>query len=50
HMTGLFTGRPGARRWRQTLSDAGSRRDAGPELFFEALANVDLDAPVRAAA
>lgn len=50
HMTGLFTGLPGARRWRQTLSDAGSRRDAGPELFAEALAHVDLGAPSRAAA
>ncbi|BDA85317.1 tRNA-dihydrouridine(20/20a) synthase [Aureimonas sp. SA4125] len=50
HMTGLFTGLPGARRWRQTLSDAGSRRDAGPELFFEALSHVDLDVPVREAA
>lgn len=49
HMTGLFTGLPGARRWRQTLSDAGSRRDAGPELFREALAFVDLDAEPRAA-
>ncbi|WP_188850388.1 tRNA dihydrouridine(20/20a) synthase DusA [Aureimonas glaciei] len=50
HMTGLFTGLPGARRWRQTLSDAGSRRDAGPELFFEALAHVDLAATPRQAA
>lgn len=47
HMMGLFAGLPGARRWRQTLSDAGSRRDAGPELFAEALAFVDLDAPAR---
>ena len=50
HMTGLFTGLPGARRWRQTLSDAGARRDVGPELFAEALSFVDLDAPVREAA
>lgn len=50
HMTGLFTGLPGARRWRQTLSDAGSRRGAGPALFFEALAHVDLAAPARDAA
>jgi tRNA-dihydrouridine synthase A len=50
HMTGLFTGLPGARRWRQTLSDAGSRCDAGPELFFEALAHVDLGATAREAA
>ncbi|WP_274532628.1 MULTISPECIES: tRNA dihydrouridine(20/20a) synthase DusA [unclassified Aureimonas] len=49
HMTGLFTGLPGARRWRQTLSDAGSRRDAGPELFREALSFVDLSAEPRAA-
>ncbi|WP_268915636.1 tRNA dihydrouridine(20/20a) synthase DusA [Aureimonas psammosilenae] len=50
HMVGLFAGRPGARRWRQVLSDAGARYDARPELLLEALAEVDLAAPVRAAA
>lgn len=50
HMTGLFTGYPGARRWRQTLSEAGSRHDAGPALLFEAFAHVDLSAPAHEAA
>ncbi|MFN6978078.1 MAG: tRNA dihydrouridine(20/20a) synthase DusA, partial [Gemmobacter sp.] len=29
HMLGLFAGRPGARAWRQALSEAGGRSDAG---------------------
>ena len=50
HMVGLFAGRPGARRWRQTLSEAGSRHDAQPALMREAMQHVDLNAPTRAAA
>ncbi len=38
HMLGLYHGRPGGRRFRQILSDAARLRDAGPELFEEALA------------
>jgi tRNA-dihydrouridine synthase A len=49
HMVGLFAGRPGARRWRQMLSDAG-RADAGADLIARAFADVDLDAPAREAA
>lgn len=37
HMLGLFHGQPGARRWRQMLSQNMHRPDAGPELFLEAL-------------
>nr|BAT28274.1 tRNA-dihydrouridine synthase A [Aureimonas frigidaquae] len=42
HMLGLFAGRPGARAWRQALSDRAVRPGAGPELLFEALEHVDL--------
>ena len=45
-MLGLFAGRKGARRWRQVLSSASTRADAGPELIEEALAAV---APAHAA-
>ncbi|MDC0738558.1 tRNA dihydrouridine(20/20a) synthase DusA [Cognatishimia sp. SS12] len=40
HMLGLFTGRPGARIWRRTLSEGVSKPGAGPELVLEALAQV----------
>ena len=43
HMTGLFTGLPGARRWRQILSEGASRRDASPRLIAEAFAEVRLE-------
>ncbi len=46
HMMGLFAGRPGARRWRQTLSEGASRPGAGPDLVEEALSFV---APAKAA-
>ncbi len=36
HMLGLWKGQPGARMWRQVLSDPGRRRLAAPELFAEA--------------
>lgn len=38
HMLGLFTGQPGARLWRRTLSENAHR--AGPDLVLEALAKV----------
>jgi tRNA-dihydrouridine synthase A len=47
HVLGLYHGRSGGRRFRQILSDAAKLRDAGPELFEEALAAVE---PVDAAA
>ncbi len=45
HMLGLFTGRPGARRWRRILSEGAHRPGAGPALVLEA-----LDATTQAAA
>jgi len=47
HVLGLYHGCPGGRRYRQILSDAARLRDAGPELFLEALAAVE---PVAVAA
>jgi len=41
HVLGLYHGRSGGRRFRQILSDATKLRDAGPELFLEALAAVE---------
>jgi tRNA-dihydrouridine synthase A len=41
HVLGLYHGRSGGRRFRQILSDAAKLRDAGPELFEEALAAVE---------
>lgn len=40
HMLGLFAGRPGARAWRQSLSDAAHRPGAGPDVVLAALAHV----------
>lgn len=50
HMIGLFTGLPGARRWRQLLSERAVRADAGPELIREAFAEVRFDSAAEAAA
>jgi len=36
HMLGLFHAQPGAKRWRQMLSQNMHRPGVGPELFFEA--------------
>jgi len=36
HMLGMFSGRAGARAWRQVLSE-GVNRDASPALIEEAL-------------
>ncbi len=36
HMLGLYHGRPGAKRWRQLLSQNMHRPDAGPELLGKA--------------
>ncbi|MCQ0986610.1 tRNA dihydrouridine(20/20a) synthase DusA [Jiella marina] len=43
HMTGLFSGKPGARRWRQILSENSTRPDARPDLIREAFQAVRLD-------
>lgn len=41
HMLGLFTGRPGARIWRRTLSEGAHVTGAGSSLVLEALAQVE---------
>ena len=41
HVLGLYHGRSGGRRFRQILSDSARLRNAGPELFLEAMAAVE---------
>ncbi len=41
HMLGLFTGRPGARAWRRTLSEGANRPGAGPDLVEAALHDLE---------
>ena len=41
HVLGLYHGQSGGRRFRQILSDASKLKDAGPELFLEALEAVE---------
>jgi tRNA-dihydrouridine synthase A len=41
HVLGLYHGQPGARRFRQLLSDAQRLRHGGPELLLQALAAVE---------
>jgi tRNA-dihydrouridine synthase A len=40
HMLGLFNGRPGARKWRRSLSENAVRPDANAGLLGEALQHV----------
>lgn len=47
HMLGLFTGRPGARAWRRTLSEGAHKTDAGPELLLQALAQIPREQDVK---
>jgi tRNA-dihydrouridine synthase A len=42
HMVGLFTGLPGARRYRQILSTDAAKTGAGPEVLAAAFAAVDF--------
>lgn len=49
HMTGLFHGLPGARRWRQVLSVEAARPGAGPQVLLDALSHVRLDEAAAAA-
>ncbi|MEM9585395.1 MAG: tRNA dihydrouridine(20/20a) synthase DusA [Pseudomonadota bacterium] len=44
HMLGLFTGKPGARGWRRTLSEGATKDGAGPELVLAALHCVETQA------
>jgi tRNA-dihydrouridine synthase A len=49
HMIGLFQGVPGARRFRQILSERSSQRGAGAEVIAEAFAAMDgLDSRLAA--
>ncbi|MDH5287976.1 MAG: tRNA dihydrouridine(20/20a) synthase DusA [Betaproteobacteria bacterium] len=41
HVLGLYHGRSGGRRFRQILSDSRRLANAGPELFYEAMAAVE---------
>jgi tRNA-dihydrouridine synthase A len=47
HMLGLFHRQPGARRWRQLLSQNMHRAEVGPELLLEACP--DLESSTAAA-
>jgi tRNA-dihydrouridine synthase A len=49
HMIGLFQGRPGARAWRQSLTEYATRHPADSTVIRRALAAV-LDAPLATAA
>jgi tRNA-dihydrouridine synthase A len=49
HMTGLFHGLPGARRYRQILSTDATRPGADPDVLHRAFAEVDLAANREAA-
>jgi len=50
HVLGLYHARAGGRRFRQILSDAARLKDAGPEIFLEALAAVEPAAALADAA
>jgi tRNA-dihydrouridine synthase A len=49
HMTGLFHGLPGARRFRQILSTEAPKPGAGPDILLRAFAEVSLTDTKRAA-
>jgi tRNA-dihydrouridine synthase A len=42
HMVGLFHGQPGARRFRQILSEEAPRSGAGPEVLRKAFAEIQM--------
>jgi len=37
HMLGLYSGQPGAREYRRTLSEGARAADAGPQLLHQAV-------------
>ncbi|WP_282064799.1 tRNA dihydrouridine(20/20a) synthase DusA [Aliiroseovarius marinus] len=45
HMLGIFTGRPGARKWRRILSEGAPKPGAGVALVAEALSSVPEHVP-----
>jgi tRNA-dihydrouridine synthase A len=49
HMLGLYQGRPGARAWRRTLSDAPALARNDPALLLEALDGLEATAALSAA-
>ncbi|MEO3999900.1 tRNA dihydrouridine(20/20a) synthase DusA [Mesorhizobium sp. CAU 1732] len=49
HMTGLFHGLAGARKWRQILSTEAPKPGAGPDVLKVALAEICLDEQAKAA-
>jgi tRNA-dihydrouridine synthase A len=49
HMLGLYQGRPGARAWRRTLSDAPGLARNDPALLLEALDRLESTAALSAA-
>jgi tRNA-dihydrouridine synthase A len=49
HMLGLYHGRPGGRRWRQMLSDAGRLAANDPALLLDAVASIEARAEAVAA-
>jgi tRNA-dihydrouridine synthase A len=48
HMVGLFTGLPGARRYRQILSTDAAKPNVGPEVIAAAFAAVDFSGSTEA--
>ena len=48
HMVGLFHGQPGAKRFRQILSNGATKPEAGPELIAEAFSAVRHEEPLVA--
>ena len=40
HMLGLYSGQPGARNWRRTVSEGCSDTAAGPEVLLDSLTNL----------
>lgn len=45
HMVGMFAGQPGARRWRQLLSERATRPDAPADLLYDAFEAVRIASP-----
>ena len=44
HMLGMYSGRPGARRWRRYISEKAVQPGAGPEVLIDSLSIVDAAA------
>lgn len=44
HMLGMYSGRPGARRWRRYISEKAAQPGAGPEVLIDSLSIVEATA------